>query len=957
MNDSAKTACSTGPLRDEGGERPAASRATASRAGSGRQVGAKGQNGALSESAHESAPAGGEYLLAIDTANEVVAVGVARIGRASGGASGAPSIAPLAHRETAARRASNRTLIPLVEECLSAAGASKHAIAAVVCGRGPGSFTGVRICLAAAKGMASALEVPLYGVSTLDAIAWRAWAEGARGRVLVTADAMRKEIYPSLYAVSDEGVRRMLPDAVVKAADAIAWVGDAVRDCEERDPAFAALPDRLSILGDGLVKYRDVLGGAGDVLPEALWAVSGDGLLLAAGALAASGGLDISAAAWHGPLVPDGSSIPPDYGETGVSGVMDGRAPASVRPRRGDPAVLLPVYTRLSDAEENERARLAKEAPSAPAAPRDLASGVQHAPLGAETAGKASAATPGSIVYRPLDAAHAADVAAMEKTTMGTDAWSASLVADELPRKDRTWWAAYEGPTLVGYCGGWVVDGQVQILKIAVDPARRRLGIAAELLARVAEDARALGATEATLEVRAGNEGAQAFYERAGLSAVGTRPRYYSDREDAVIMTGPLPTAPTASAGPASGRAPALAAASRAARAEAAEYGEFDPGARTVAGMRLHVDQVSSAPVARDAPRPMILAIESSCDETAASVIDGEGGLLSDVVASQIDFHARFGGVVPEIASRKHIEAICGVCDECLASAGRTLAGASADGASGAAAPVRWRDLDAVAVTYAPGLVGALVVGVAFAKGAAWGADVPLIAVNHLEGHLYANKIARADIRPPMVVSLVSGGHTMLVHVRDWGDYATLGSTIDDAVGEAFDKVAKALGLGYPGGPIISRLAEQGDPHAIDFPRALLHSGDLRFSLSGLKTAVSTYIQKERDAGRDLNLPDIAASFEAAVVDVQVAKAAAALRETGAKEFCLGGGVAANPMLRAAYGRMCERLGVRLTLPPMSACGDQAAMIAEVALDRYRQGRFSDWTLDVAAHAPLDEAY
>ena len=399
--------------------------------------------------------------------------------------------------------------------------------------------------------------------------------------------------------------------------------------------------------------------------------------------------------------------------------------------------------------------------------------------------------------------------------------------------------------------------------------------------------------------------------------------------------------------------------------------GAFDQVDSTQAARSMDADPSAEPP---SFARPLILAIESSCDETAASIIDGDGVILSDVVASQIDFHARFGGVVPEIASRKHIEAICGVCDECLDAASRSLAIARPGLAAGAesvaadepnpatarssrAAGLHWRDLDAVAVTYAPGLVGALVVGLAFAKGAAWGADKPLIAVNHLEGHLYANRIARADIKPPMVVSLVSGGHTMLVHVRDWGDYETLGSTIDDAVGEAFDKVAKALGLGYPGGPIISKLAAQGNPKAIDFPRALMHSGDLRFSLSGLKTAVTTYIQKEQQAGRPLNMPDIAASFTAAVVDVQVAKAKTALLETGAKEFCLGGGVAANPELRAAYERMCKKIGVRLTMPPLSACGDQAAMIAEVARDRFAQGKFADLSLDVQAHAPLDEPY
>ena len=789
----------------------------------------------------------GAYVLAFDTANEIVAVGLGRVAQ-GGAAASCPLPGVVATREVAAHRASNTVLIAQVDELLAEAGVAKDDIAAIVCGRGPGSFTGVRICMATAKGAASALEVPLFGVSTLDAIVWNAWAAGVRGRVLTAADAMRKEVYPALFDVTDEGVRRLTTDTVVKAVEAPAWVADALA-------ATGAADDELHILGDGLVKYRDIFEPLGIIEAEEFWGVSGRGLLLAE-----------------------------------RSG--------------GDAATLLPVYTRLSDAEENERIRLAKEDGG-----KNLRTGVQL------FEGSQDAAP---LAYRPLDAAHASSVERLEHLTMGTDAWTASLVADELPRKDRTWWAAYDGAILVGYCGGWIVDGQVQILKIATDPAYRRRGIAAELIALVADDARNLGATEMTLEVRISNVGARTFYERMGLHSVGVRPRYYSDLEDAVIMTGPLPES-----------------------------------RRDVAGMRLHVDDVAGASdeapagSAAAASHPLILAIESSCDETAASIVDGSGALLSDVVASQIDFHSRFGGVVPEIASRKHIEAICGVCDECLESAARSLG----------AARVRWRDLDAVAVTYAPGLVGALVVGVAFAKGAAWGADIPLIAVNHLEGHLYANKIATPDIQPPMVVSLVSGGHTMLVHVKDWGDYVTMGSTIDDAVGEAFDKVAKALGLGYPGGPIISKLAAEGNPKAIDFPRALMHSGDLRFSLSGLKTAVTTYIQKEQQAGRELNMPDIAASFEQAVVDVQVKKAMTALAETGAREFCVGGGVSANPMLRAAYEKACKKRGVRLSMPPLSACGDQAAMIALVAHDRYKQGKFADWTLDVKAHAPLDEAY
>ena len=505
---------------------------------------------------------------------------------------------------------------------------------------------------------------------------------------------------------------------------------------------------------------------------------------------------------------------------------------------------------------------------------------------------------------------------------MGSDAWNEHLVADELPRPDRVWWAAYDGEQLLGYAGGWVVDGQVQILKVGVDPAQRRRGIARELLARVAADARDLGAATCSLEVRAGNAGAQAFYEALGFHALGTRPRYYSDGEDALIMEGPLPLAP-----------------------------------HDVAGMQLQVDAARAEASRKEASRtesacpavarPLILAIESSCDETAAAIVDGDGNLVADIVASQVDFHARFGGVVPEIASRKHIEAICGVCDECLDVAADHLG----------LARLTWTDLDAVAVTYAPGLMGALVVGVAFAKGAAWGAGKPFIGVNHLEGHLYANKIGAPDFEPPAVVSLVSGGNTMLVHMRGWGDYETLGATIDDAVGEAFDKVAKALGLGYPGGPVISRQAALGNPDAIAFPRAMMHSGDLRFSLSGLKTAVVTYINNERAAGREPHVPDVAASFQQAVVDVQVKKAEMALRQTGVRTFCLGGGVAANPVLRDAYQELCERLHVRLTLPPLSACGDNAGMIALVALDRFRAGKFYPLDADAQAHANLDDPY
>ena len=536
----------------------------------------------------------------------------------------------------------------------------------------------------------------------------------------------------------------------------------------------------------------------------------------------------------------------------------------------------------------------------------------------------------------------------METQLMGSDAWNECQVSDELNQTNRIWWMALACPPgeplpadapVIGYVALMVVADEAQLLKIAVAQAHQHRGIAHTLLTRAADDARSLGANAVTLEVRESNAAARAFYEAHGFSHLGCRAHYYSDGEDAAIM-------------------------------QVSMSSLLAPKKQAAGGMIFeHVDYGDCK-----LTQPLIFAIESSCDETAAAIVDGEGNILASVVASQIDFHARFGGVVPEIASRKHIEAICGVCEECFDRANAALGLDGADGAgitsagNGSArdasaanpaqnAPITWQNISAISATYAPGLLGALVVGVAFAKGAAWGAGVPYIGVNHLEGHLYANKIGNPSFAPPALVSLVSGGNTLLVHMKDWGSYETLGYTIDDAVGEAFDKVAKALGLGYPGGPVISKMAARGNAAAIEFPRAMMHSGDYRFSLSGLKTAVVTYINNERAAGRPLNVPDICASFTAAVVDVQVAKAKRALKDTGVKQFCLGGGVAANPMLREAYEKMCKREGVSLSMPPLSACGDNAAMIALVALDRYKAGKFFPLNSDAQAHANLDEPY
>ncbi len=310
----------------------------------------------------------------------------------------------------------------------------------------------------------------------------------------------------------------------------------------------------------------------------------------------------------------------------------------------------------------------------------------------------------------------------------------------------------------------------------------------------------------------------------------------------------------------------------------------------------------------------MILGIETSCDETAAAVVMGGNDVVSSVVSSQIELHATFGGVVPEIASRAHLELLNPVIARAMVEAG-----------------VDEQRIDAVACTVGPGLIGALLVGVSAAKALALAWDVPFVGVNHLEAHLYAALLDDPTMELPVVVLLVSGGHTLLVEMRELGRYRLLGQTIDDAAGEAFDKIARFLGLGYPGGPAIERAALEGNPEAIDFPRAMLNDG-LDFSFSGLKTSVMNHVRRHPDAAT----ADVAASFQAAVVDVLVTKARRAAAEVGARGLALGGGVAANSTLREALLDACARDGLHGYLPSRAMCTDNAAMIAAAGWHRLR---------------------
>ena len=783
--------------------------------------------------------------VAIDTSTDMLACAVAW----SDAVTGERHVAAADHM---CRRHANVELITTVNGALEQAGFTMADVEQIVVGRGPGSFTGVRIGISTAKGMALGANIPLLGASTLDACAWRAWAAGTRGLVGVVGDAMRGEVYPALYTVDDAGAHRMFErERVVKAAAAF----DTWRE----------MPDwtHVQLTGDGLVRYSKLLAEdeRARCLDRDLWWPTGESLLMA--------------------------------GATG----------------NGDPASMLPIYTRLSDAEENERKRLGL-----------------HQSEHSELTGVADELAGRHLQTRPMGAADAEGAAELEQRCFAGahhEAWSANMFLSEVGEDvsaPRSWWVAHDNGKLLGFAGGMVVDNDIQILDVAVDPDQRRRGIARKLLAHVSYDAQMLGATTASLEVESENAAAIALYRALGFEQIGCRRDYYGAGNDALVMQASLPLVL-----PMDAESPEPTAAARRA------WPRKVP--KRTSEQRKQLEDAE-----------LVLAIESSCDETAVAIIDKAGKMLASQVSTQIDFHARFGGVVPEIASRKHVEVIVDVVDAALEQAAEAL---------DLADPLSPAELTAVGVTRGPGLVGALVVGVAFAKGFAYAANKPLICVNHLEGHLFANLLAQPDLKPPFIFTLVSGGHTMLVHVKAWGDYEVLGETLDDAVGEAFDKVAKALGLGYPGGPIISKLAETGNPQAIEFPRALNRKGDYRFSLSGLKTAVTLYIEHETEAGRTIHLPDLAASFEAAVFDVQYKKAKNALHATGCKEYCIGGGVSANPHLREMMIRKLSRQGIRVTVPPLNACTDNAAMIAEVARYKFQRGEVADWTCDADPNMTL----
>jgi len=331
-----------------------------------------------------------------------------------------------------------------------------------------------------------------------------------------------------------------------------------------------------------------------------------------------------------------------------------------------------------------------------------------------------------------------------------------------------------------------------------------------------------------------------------------------------------------------------------------------------------------------------ILAIETSCDETAAAVVRNGREVLSNIIYTQIKLHTVFGGVVPEIASRKHIEKINPVIETALAEAGKDL-----------------HEIDAVAVTYGPGLVGALLVGVAEAKALAYGANKPLVGVHHIEGHISANYIEHEDLEPPFLCLVASGGHSHLVLVKDYGVYEIIGRTRDDAAGEAFDKVARAIGLGYPGGPKVDKLAREGNPHAITFPRAKIADAPDDFSFSGLKSAVLNYLNQAQMKGEEVNKADVAASFQQSVIDVLTDHTIQAANRLGIDKVAIAGGVASNSSLRRQMKEVCEKYGKTFYYPSPIYCTDNAAMIGAAAYYEFIKGYRSGWDLNAVPNLKI----
>lgn len=769
------------------------------------------------------------YALVFDTSNLYINIGIGEIDFFN------KKIDLIDSADFLSNRSSNEKLIPTIKELANKHNISQKDIKICGVGLGPGSFTGVRIAISTAKGISCALNIPLVGFSTLSAIAENLRLNGITGNICILADAMRNEIYPSFFQINSNSI-------IKKTTDCAMDIDDFIDRGDFKTCSY--------ITGDALLKYANKFGEEDSLLDEKYYYPTGKSCLSLLTNFLNDRNYD----------VPDFFEFHPDK--------------------------ILPIYTRLSDAEENERKKENIDSP------KNLITGVQDLDEKNE------------FLIEPLFCKDIPFVMQIQFLCFSDDAWTKRQFEEDLSKDNRIWYKASILNKIIGYAGIMRNGNEAELLKICIGKEYRNHGYARALIAQIVDDLRNLNTKSLFLEVKSNNSEAIKFYESCSFERIGIRKNYYKD-SDAIIY-------------------------------------KLDIDNFVNKNSNIVFNNISD----KQPDDRYILAIESSCDETAASILNLDGKVISSIISSSAKFHNRFGGVVPEIASRKHIEVISSICNDCLEQAGLR----------------NYSSLSAIAVTNRPGLVGSLVVGVAFAKAISWAANIPIMYIDHLEGHLYANRFSERKIEMPAIASLVSGGNTVFVKINNWGDYEVVGGSIDDAVGEAYDKLSKTLSLGYPGGPIISSLASKGDPNKYNLPRPMYYSSDLKMSLSGLKTATFLEIEKikaqnlitiEKEVLTKKQTSDICAAFENSICDVMVKKAKQAIIENGAKTFCFGGGVAANSRLRSRLSQMCKELSIKFVVAPIEYCGDNASMIGLVACDLYRNKKFGNLEEDVSSKSEL----
>ena len=844
-------------------------------------------------------------VLTIDTATSYVVSGLVEVNRRAGSwGTFEYSATTLSQRVQRNPRGHMELLVPHIQESLAEAGLRPKDVEAVVVGTGPGPFTGLRVGMATGAAFADAIGVPVFGVDSLSATA--ASVAAGHQECLVLSDARRREWYS---ATATEDGRLIAGPAVGKPADvlaehgskpiAVALTAEVAGAIEKLEGEQKAATEAWRIITEDAYPTPEGLALAG---ADQLWWLEGEG------------------------------HFAERLGRPLVAQYL--RRPDAAEPKRKERTTAVnfaaaaedvAAFDRLEAEQRTAEATLEEAKADAAGAVAEPANAepANAEPANAEPADVEPANTEPTVELLTLDSASLADLEAMariEQELFSEESpWSLDAFRAELANPRNYYVTLRVAGQLQGYAGialnGPTADPEWEVHTMALSPEQQGKGYARLLMDKLFEPLQVIGGP-VYLEVRDGNAPAVGLYESYGFEVTGRRKGYYQPSgADALTMFRPDEKRPGQ-----------------------AEDGAQDTGARDAAAHGSATDAAESM---------LVMGIESSCDETGVGVVrmsktDGDqeanGGApvveeLVNQVASSMEQHARFGGVVPEIASRAHLEAM----QPTMRAAMRSLQKQTRIG----------QRPDAVAVTIGPGLAGALMVGAAAAKAYAAAWEVPFYAVNHLGGHVAVEALTEEGREPlkNAIALLVSGGHTQILQVDGVGKPMTeLGSTLDDAAGEAYDKVSRLLGLGYPGGPVIDRLARQGNRKAIAFPRGMMRPQDSRydFSFSGLKTAVARFVERAEAAGQvgenAIPVEDVCASFQEAVADVLTAKALRACEDTGAKVLLLGGGVSANSRLRGLAADRCRDAGVELRIPPLPLCTDNGVMIAALAAQLISEG-------------------